>query len=246
MRDAQHRGEDEENRRQRVNKRDRPTLPKATSSSSSVVMKKQAINNSQLAQVATPIASAEDEDDDDDENHDPSKENDPSLSPSPVIPPAPLSPRKSALGKRPLSDLPTPTEPDEVAGMSASERNISANLTSHSPPRNDSDTELPLRKSPKLTEMNSRGVNASGRIRDNTSSNESKSFIVTEDEKENLDKGGSESPLMSRATSSENITKTESIASKPAPTRPSIRKTSTQSSASSSKSNKARIGIRRL
>ncbi len=57
-----------------------------------------------------------------------SKENDPSLSPSPV---AIESPRISISTKRPLSDLPTPTEPecnpDNLLGMSSAEDNISIN-----------------------------------------------------------------------------------------------------------------------
>ncbi|MCJ1431372.1 ubiquitin-conjugating enzyme E2 S [Xylographa pallens] len=61
-----------------------------------------------------------------------SKENDPALSPSPVNPPMPSS-RRPQLLKRPLSDLPTPTETDSddeeeaCTGMTSSERNIAAN-----------------------------------------------------------------------------------------------------------------------
>lgn len=59
-----------------------------------------------------------------------SKENDPSQSPSPVIS---QSPRKSIVAKRPLSDLPTSTNPDfdyEIgSGLSTSERNIINNKT---------------------------------------------------------------------------------------------------------------------
>ena len=65
-----------------------------------------------------------------------SKENDPSISPSPVSPPPTIQPRRNTiLGKRPLSDLPTPEEPpsdDESqthSHLSASERNIAANTT---------------------------------------------------------------------------------------------------------------------
>lgn len=58
-----------------------------------------------------------------------SKENDPSLSPSPV---AVQSPRKSTTTKRPLSDLPTPTEPlfdeENPLGISSSDRNIANNM----------------------------------------------------------------------------------------------------------------------
>ncbi|MCJ1478634.1 hypothetical protein MMC13_007315 [Lambiella insularis] len=61
-----------------------------------------------------------------------SKENDPTLSPIPVNPPHP-SARRPLLSKRPLSDLPTPTETDSdneeetCTGLTPSERNIAAN-----------------------------------------------------------------------------------------------------------------------
>lgn len=108
-----------------------------------------------------------------------SKENDPSLSPSPVSPPPPPSPRKKVLGKRPLSDLPTPTE-DEFGSEedmqyyyaekapTGSAQNIAANppaATADEPFRaNQNGSSSGPRKSPKLSERG-KGVNASGRIR---------------------------------------------------------------------------------
>lgn len=110
--------------------------------------------------------------DSDSENDDPAssgKENDPSLSPTPVrqLPP---TPRRSALGKRPLSVLTTsyPEDPDVDMMLvdsesepepipdsrSTSEQNISANNRAQSP----------VRKSPKLTL--SKGGSASLRLRD--------------------------------------------------------------------------------
>ncbi|KAJ9360243.1 putative ubiquitin conjugating enzyme E2 [Paecilomyces variotii] len=100
-----------------------------------------------------------------DEDVDPasaSKENDPSLSPSPVaiVPP---SPRKSVQGKRPLSVLATSTDPDmvmvdadddEFDGMTASEKNIAANV-----PIEGGQYHLLPRKASKLGEL-SRGANA--------------------------------------------------------------------------------------
>lgn len=97
-----------------------------------------------------------------------SKENDPSLSPMPVslVPP---SPRKTALGKRPLSvlSIPYPEEDadmmlidddsDTDTPMTSNEQNISANTRSR--------TSSPLRKAPKLS-MLSGGINATGRFRD--------------------------------------------------------------------------------
>ncbi|PKY09003.1 hypothetical protein P168DRAFT_287065 [Aspergillus campestris IBT 28561] len=104
----------------------------------------------------------------DPETDDEPKENDPSLSPSPVKF-APPSPRKHALGKRPLSVLTMPVETDlattgeddpdaDGTGMSASEKNIAANCSA------DADGP-PQRKSPKLSIIE-KGINASGRIRE--------------------------------------------------------------------------------
>lgn len=109
----------------------------------------------------------------DSENDDPgsaSKENDPSLSPSPVYF-APPSPRKNALGKRPLSvlSIPYPEDSDtemmlvdqdsdnETPAMTLNEQNIGANTRSR--------TSSPLRKTPKLSLLRG-GVNSSGRLRE--------------------------------------------------------------------------------
>ena len=74
-------------------------------------------------------------DDNSDDESDASKENDPTLSPDPVVV-APTSPRRSILGKRPLSDLPTPVESDDEEdsrpNITSSERNIAANIPSTS------------------------------------------------------------------------------------------------------------------
>ncbi|KAI9800778.1 MAG: hypothetical protein M1833_003195 [Piccolia ochrophora] len=107
-----------------------------------------------------------------------SKENDPSLSPSPVTPAMP-SPRRNVLGKRPLSDLPTPTDPDvddvdnkndddhEEENLSASERNIVNNHSDNQSRSSSSSSSNPngARKSPKLSDRGA-GINASGRILD--------------------------------------------------------------------------------
>ncbi|KAI9373052.1 UBC-like protein [Aspergillus egyptiacus] len=115
--------------------------------------------------------------DDENENDNPassSKENDPSLSPSPVKFAPPLSPRKNAHGKRPLSVLTPSTSIDadpftpdledmnidttESNTMTASERNIAANIASST---RDSPTRClsPQRKSPKLSSLVNRGLN---------------------------------------------------------------------------------------
>lgn len=97
--------------------------------------------------------------DEDDDPASASKENDPSLSPSPVAI-APPSPRKN---KRPLSVLATWTDPDmvmvdagedEFDGMTASEKNIAANIATEGSQR-----PILLRKPSKLAELE-RGTNA--------------------------------------------------------------------------------------
>ncbi|OJJ83675.1 putative ubiquitin conjugating enzyme E2, partial [Aspergillus glaucus CBS 516.65] len=134
------------------------------------------------------MTSSDAENENDENNTTESKENDPSLSPSPVKF-APPSPRKNAHGKRPLSVLtmpldhahshchthdqtsppPTMMDTDEDGMMmTASEKNIAANANhQESIPEEDEDRgdASPRRKSPKLSTLN-KGVNASGRIRD--------------------------------------------------------------------------------
>ncbi|KAK4862183.1 hypothetical protein LT330_003321 [Penicillium expansum] len=119
-----------------------------------------------FAQPSPPMT-----DDFDSESDDPasaSKENNPTLSPSPVHF-APPSPRKTALGKRPLSvlsiayledsdaDMMLIDSDNDTPAMTSNERNITANTRSR--------TSSPLRKTPKLSLLCG-GVNASGRLRD--------------------------------------------------------------------------------
>lgn len=112
-----------------------------------------------------------------------SKENDPSLSPSPV---AAESPRISASTKRPLSVLPTPTEPEQDWGSLSStthaETNISTISLFSSAPRglnSDESTE-----GLKLVER-SRGVNHITRTIQATS--QDRSIIIPFDEQTNSD-----------------------------------------------------------
>lgn len=114
----------------------RPSM-KPKTSSSSVVMKRRP--NIALRSIArsenhlTVTNKSMDEDLEDEASE--SKENDPSQSPSLVIAP---SPRRPSLPKRPLSDLPTPTDPDfdddDPSGLSPSERNIVNNTPHFSSP----------------------------------------------------------------------------------------------------------------
>lgn len=161
----------------------------------SVTMKKgapQSVQQSSLSPLPPPttgqdsIMTSSDAENENENDTTESKENDPSLSPSPVKF-APPSPRKNAHGKRPLSVLtmpldhaqsyshthdqssppPTMMDTDEDGSMmTASEKNIAANhqesILEEDEERGDAS---PRRKSPKLSTLK-KGVNASGRIRD--------------------------------------------------------------------------------
>lgn len=292
VQEAQMRGEDADTRgslqrlQQPEKQATRPSSSsssRASSTSSSVVMKKKAINNS-ASHLAScmPIHAAVTQNPDpqeaessSDEEEDPSKENNPSLSPSPVTTPKArsMSPRRSALGKRPLSVLPTPIDPDDDPSSDQdtketdSERNISANISANMTPATIKDQtsfdisgeqEQPLRKSPKLTEINGKGVNASGRIRDaNTTSNSTDEEVqimtkpITsrpEEEKENRSEPIADRAVEKKIMSTDsNSNKVKPMAGQPV--RPTIRKTSTASSSGSTKTGnggKARVGIRRL
>lgn len=137
--------------------------------------------NSQGKSTTSSQRETDDMPDDEENAENNSKENNPSLSPSPVIPPA-LVPRKSVLGKRPLSVLASPEEPemmlvddidtdtdiDSDNGMTASEKNIAANKTTST--ENTRHPPTQQRKSPKLIEP-SRGVNAPNLIRNDNINN---------------------------------------------------------------------------
>jgi ubiquitin-conjugating enzyme E2 S len=123
-----------------------------------------------FVQTTPPVSDEAMSDSDHDDPASASKENNPTLSPSPVYFPPP-SPRKTALGKRPLSVLsiayPDDSDADmmlidsdndnDTPAMTSNERNITANARSR--------TSSPLRKTPKLSLLCG-GVNASGRLRD--------------------------------------------------------------------------------
>ncbi|KAL1862193.1 hypothetical protein Plec18170_001018 [Paecilomyces lecythidis] len=139
----------------------RPTGTQKAHTTHKVVMKKRPADRTR-AEINEQDVNMDVSEDEDNDPASASKENDPSLSPSPVaiVPP---SPRKNSQGKRPLSVLATSTDPDmvmvdagdhEFDGMTASERNIAANV----PPEDDQHYLL-SRKAPKLAEL-SRGANA--------------------------------------------------------------------------------------
>ena len=176
---------------------------------------------------------------DDEEKHDPAKENDPSQSPSLVVQ-IPRSPRKNVLGKRPLSELPTPTDPED--GMTESEKNVAVNQVGQPALVNASG---PAKKSPKLA-VSAAGANASGRLREDASDGQESMSTRTktitppaDDEKENTKEDGSRTrpdtikiPLRAGQNSSAGTA------------RPMLRKVS--SMGSSKGKLQARVGIRRL
>ncbi len=134
---------------------ERPLIKTKSSSSSRVVMKRTQISNSGPSGVVTsqqPMCEQCSDSDMDYDEASASKENDPSQSPSPVMA---QSPRRPTLAKRPLSDLPTPPEPDSeddgASALSPSERNIVANTPYLSSPLGTTSEES-SRQNIKLTE----------------------------------------------------------------------------------------------
>ena len=112
----------------------RPSMARKPASTSGVIMKKApkltvAQSDSGARSISAPVPRPQPADESSDVEVE-NDENDPSLSPSPVTIPA-ASPRRPAHMKRPLSDLPTPVEPDsdDASGstLSPSEQNIAAN-----------------------------------------------------------------------------------------------------------------------
>ena len=143
---------------------ERLTLSHKPTSSSSVVMKKRprtvdapSRNISGLSIVTIPHEQHSENSDTEDEAA-ASKENDPAHSPSRIAPEQ--NPQRPAL-KRPLSDLPLPTEAEVEESASPSDLNIAANTTQ---PTVIAESQ---RRSPKLVER-SRSVNFSSRAPQNT------------------------------------------------------------------------------
>lgn len=114
---------------------EKPSTKRKTSCSSSVVMKKTQAFFSPSSEIpANELSDRNDNSDEDEEDEaSASKENDPSQSPSPVTV---KSPKRPALTKRPLSDLPIPIEPEfddeDASGLGSSERNVANNTPSFS------------------------------------------------------------------------------------------------------------------
>ncbi|KAI9880354.1 MAG: hypothetical protein M1830_003965 [Pleopsidium flavum] len=237
----------------------RPQLPQLTSSRTQSALSIDRVQRASSELSAhNPSSQQPDEiealDDDIDETT-ASKENDPSLSPSPISPAIP-SPRRNILGKRPLSALPTPIDPDaedEANSLSPSERNIANNAPYF--PSDQHCTGAPgsrPRKSPKLAER-SKEVNSSGRVRDDTDgapvirpfedkdeAGTGKECVSLDEGKENVTEGNAwkeKSSVVKKGLPS-------AVVAKPAATRKVS--TASTSSAGSGKNAKPRIGLRRL
>ena len=201
---------------------------------------------------------------DQDEEASECKENDPSLSPSPVTPP---TPRKNILGKRPLSDLPTPTVPEDDDGDGADNRtdkdSSEKNIANNTPPSSAEQQPCTIttageshRRSPKLVER-SKALN-SGRVRDDSTD----ASIITSFEDSNTQDDAPAPKRICSGEGKENFTevggdKTDKPAAMPklapalasvVPTSGAARQVSTASSSSggSGRAAKPRIGLRRL
>lgn len=156
----------------------RPTMKGKSASSSSVIMKKlsQRITSTQSAPQSLQLAQEDENSGSENDEKSGSKENDPMLSPAPV--PAQM-PRRPMLAKRPLSDLPIPSEIDnesiEAPCISPSEQNVVNNMAStpaHATVEN-------TRKAPQLAER-SQSVNLTGRGLQDTDANGSTAVCFEE------------------------------------------------------------------
>ncbi|KAF7502622.1 hypothetical protein GJ744_005438 [Endocarpon pusillum] len=161
---ARRRGEEEDRSSDRAEKEATPAALKLNSHPASLLLQRIPSTHPQpyaLSPIRQPVDSQSYELSEDEEDHDPCKENDPSQSPSPVIE-SPRSPRKNVLGKRPLSELPTPTDLEE--GMTESEKNIAVNQDSQSCAASSFG---PPKKSPRLA-VTLAVANISSRMREGT------------------------------------------------------------------------------
>lgn len=161
---ARRRGEEEDRSNDRAEKEATPAALKLKSHPVSLHLQRLPSTHPQpyaLSPNRQPVDSESYELSEDEEDHDPCKENDPSQCPSPVIE-SPRSPRKNVLGKRPLSELPTPTDLEE--GMTESEKNIAVNQDSQSCAAASCG---PPKKSPRLA-VTLAVANISSRMREGT------------------------------------------------------------------------------
>lgn len=225
---------------------DRPKISRKAASASSVIMKKptklvhltlDAATRSVSAPMAQPTLLAQGVDhevhvDEDVDEASESKENDPSLSPSPVMT---SRPRRSELKKRPLSDLPTPTEEDMWdGGLSPSEKNVIANEQSNTSSTASGSAELQVNHTLVERSQSSNVFNTDRRADDRPAKR-----VCSDEFKENIDTAHdtftAEKPIPSISTTNlpvrpPDFTKDNDVPNKAPRAKPA----------------KARVGLRRL
>jgi ubiquitin-conjugating enzyme E2 S len=233
----------------------RPTASRASSIATSVVKKNQAESNTQDAgqendnNALLGSLGFSDVPDDHGEDDD-AKENDPSHSP-PLALLNHESSRRNVLGKRPLSELPAPINPDSIDSNILAEDCSATCIEEKAPPGQPPTADYepssePLKKSPKL-DISARSLNTYGRVRRedcprSAKAEHSVASTATDlgDDKENMQ-------ILQMPTSSDNTKATAQQTGCQAfeyPQRPTLRKVSNVGL--SRLKGQARIGIRRL
>jgi ubiquitin-conjugating enzyme E2 S len=233
----------------------RPTASRASSIATSAVRKNQDEsntrdagqendNNALLSSLGFSDVPGDHGEDDD------AKENDPSHSPSLALLNHEGS-RRNVLGKRPLSELPTPINPDSIDSNIPVEDHSATCIGEKVPPSqppaaDDEPSSEPLKKSPKL-DISARSLNTYGRVRQEDCSKPAKAehsmaSTATDlgDDKENMQ-------IHQMPTASDNTKATAQQTGCQTfehPQRPTLRKVSNVGS--SRLKGQARVGIRRL
>lgn len=234
----------------------RPTLKGKSASASSVMMKK--LPQRPIATHAPPPSRTmplETESDIEEDEASASKENDPALSPQPI---PTQSPRRPTLAKRPLSDLPCPSE-DELDRdcISPSEQNIANNISQSVAEA----ATIVTRPASRLSERDQH-VNSAVRSLKDTSTNGTASLrgemdaadrpakrICSDEAKENAMAEYGIPPVAKQYSSSSSSSLTTKLSDVPVKVQPAgVRKASAPGSlgAGGGKGVKARTGLRRL
>lgn len=245
--EAKQRGE-EHGSKPECDARERPAVSRSSSVATPGVMKNQAIPNAQVAarksdnSPSSITFSLVDLPESREENDD-VKENDPSHSPLPMLL-SPESSRRHILGKRPLSELPTPIDPDGVDPRTTS--TDEDDPTGQLPQVDNGLSSEPVKKSPKL-DVSARSLNIHGKLRqeDRSIPVKNSSVMISPatdfgDDKENVE-------ILQRRTSSDVAKAANQQSVSQAleyPQRPTLRKVSNVGPSRSK--GQARVGIRRL
>lgn len=231
---------------------ERPPASRESASATSLVMKKSSIlgaheaargsgNNASLSTHSLDLPEDGEEDND-------TKENDPSHLPSAVLF-SHESSRRNVLGKRPLSELPTPVDPEAsestiplegYATTGADQKTPPGQLATHDP------SSEPVKKSPKLFTSARNSQTCGGLTQEDHTKPTGDIYLATSpttdfgDDKENVEN-------FRRPTSTDlTIAKTQQPGSQAGghPERPTLRKVSNVGPSRSK--GQARVGIRRL